>query len=83
MTDDITRLKRQLARREKRIQGLERKIALLESALAHHAVNVQRLPIQVERAVQNALCNVRMIPMLGIGRDAKILEVRHIKADKS
>lgn len=67
----IERLKRKIRRRDVKIAGLEKKIARLQRV----ALEVHALPRNVERAVQNALCNVRMIPVFGAGRDAKILEV--------
>ena len=71
----IGRLRKKLAQRDRRIAGLASRIDELESALALSEMRAQRLPIDVERAVQRALCNVRMIPVLGIGTDAQILEV--------
>ena len=72
----VRRLRAKLAKRDARIAGLERRIAALEHALAVKDVEVKRLPRDVTRAVQEALCNVRMIPVLGIGKGARILEVK-------
>lgn len=66
----VRRLRRKLEKRDKKISGLKRRIAELEHALA-----VKDLPRNVTKAVQEALCNVRMIPVLGIGAD-RILEVK-------
>lgn len=72
----VRRLRRKLEKRDEKIAGLKRRIADLEHALAVKDVEVKRLPRDVTRAVQEALCNVRMIPVLGIGKDARILEVK-------
>lgn len=72
----VGRLRRKLEQRDRRIAGLERELAATRSALALHATRLERLPIDVERAVQHALCNVRMIPVLGIGSRDRIVEVR-------
>ncbi len=72
----VRRLRRKLEKRDEKIAGLKRCIADLEHALAVKDVEVKRLPRDVTRAVQEALCNVRMIPVLGIGKDARILEVK-------
>jgi hypothetical protein len=77
----VTRLKAKLARRDRKIAGLQRKLEMTQRTLAMQSMLVQRLPIDVERAVQRALCNVRMIPVLGIAGSDRIVEVR--AADKS
>lgn len=68
----VARLRRKLEQRDRRIAGLTRRIADLESALVTKDVEIQRLPRDVTRAVQEALCNVRMIPVLGLGRSTRI-----------
>ena len=72
----IGRLRRKLAKRDEKIAGMKRRIADLEHALAVKDIEVKRLPRDVTRAVQEALCNVRMIPVLGVGTDARIVEVK-------
>ena len=72
----VRRLQSKLDKRDKKIAGLKRRIQELEHALAVKDVEVKRLPRDVTRAVQEALCNVRMIPVLGIGKSARILEVK-------
>lgn len=74
------RLVRRLDRRDKRIAGLERKIQQLENALAWRTMDLESLSQNVRREVQDALCNVRMIPVHGFKRDEVITEVRHIPA---
>ncbi len=70
MTDIVTqmRLARKIEKRDRRIAGLERRVQSLESALAVRSgdavvVDSTRLKRDITRAVQEALCNVRMIPM--------------------
>lgn len=70
------RWRRKLAQRDRRIAGLERELAAARTALALQAMKLGRLPIDVERAVQRALCNVRMIPVLGLSSSDRIVEVR-------
>jgi len=76
----IARLQRKVAQRDRRIAGLERELAATRTALALQSMKLERLPIDVERAVQRALCNVRMIPVLGLSSSDRIVEVR---AEKS
>ena len=76
----IARLKRKLAQRDNRITGLENKIKQQNELLFLLEQSVKRTPIEVTRAVQEALCNVRMIPVLGIRSNDRIIEVR--EADK-
>lgn len=75
------RLVRRLDRRDKRIAGLERKIQQLENALAWRTMDLESLSRNVRREVQDALCNVRMIPVFGGTRDKVITEVRNIPAN--
>lgn len=69
---------RRLARRDKRIAGLERKIQRLERALALRTLDLESLSRNIRAEVQNALCNVRMIPVGGPHRNRVITEVRNI-----
>lgn len=75
----VNRLRRKLAQRDARITGLERRIAELERQLAVQHTETRLLPIEVTKAVQRALCNVRMIPVLGIGSSDKIIEVHTVE----
>ena len=77
----VRRLLRRLEQRDRRISGMARRIAELEHALAVKDVEIKRLPRDVTRAVQEALCNVRMIPVLGIRSNDKIIEVRDAPKD--
>lgn len=70
------RLIRRIERRDKRIAGLERKIQKLENALAWRTLDLESLSRNVRREVQDALCNVRMIPVHGLSSMSKIVEVK-------
>jgi predicted RNase H-like nuclease (RuvC/YqgF family) len=77
----VRRLQRKLEKRNQRIAGLERRIAKLETSLALRSgdavvVDFTKLQRNIAQAVTEALCNVRMIPVLGIGGHRKIVEVR-------
>lgn len=76
----IKQLERKLRKREKHIEGMRREIERLQRSLAMHALRVQSIPSDVERAVQNALCNVRMIPVRGAMGSDRIVEVKASKA---
>ena len=65
------RLKRKLEEKNHRIAGLEKRIRELESQVAR-ATHFEK---DLYRIVQSALCNVRMLPAYGIGKDSKIVEV--------
>lgn len=79
-TQKIKRLKRKLEKRDRRIAALEHRIMLLENQIATKDLQAKRLPLDVTRAVQEALCNVRMIPVLGVGKNARILDVNFSEA---
>lgn len=86
MTDaekTIARLKAKLARRDRKIAGLQRGIAERNHALVTKLLTLDTLPLKIERAVQHALCNVRLIPVLGIGGSDKIVEVRASKPESN
>lgn len=81
MPVDQRRLVRRVERRDRRIAGLERKIKRLEEALAWRTLDLESLSRNVRREVQDALCNVRMIPVFGGSRDQVITEVRNTPAN--
>lgn len=81
--NEIKLLKRKLAKRDRRIAGMEREIRRLEHLITLEFRSLEDLPRQIETAVTRALCNVRMIPVLGAGRDARILEVNSVPVPKS
>ena len=70
---EMKRLQRKLRKKEIKIAAMERYITKLESEVAKRAID---LPKSIEEAVQRGLCNVRMIPVLGLG-ESKIVEVRN------
>lgn len=84
MTDDlkIQRLRRKIEARDKRIAGLERQIERLASEHLSISNQLADLPRLIEKAVQRALCNVRMIPVLGIRSDDTIVEVRSSRPER-
>lgn len=65
------RLERRIARKDARIAALEKRLIELERSIARHVT----LEFRVEDAVQRALCNVRMIPVLGLGRNTTKIEI--------
>lgn len=79
MVDEIKhkRLQKRLERRDKRIMGLERKIQLLESALAVRTLDLESLSKNIRREVTDALCNVRMVPISSGLKGSKILDIRY------
>lgn len=78
MQKNIDRLLRRIQRRDKRIAGLERRIQLLERKLVDRTLDLENLSCNIRREVQNALCNVRMIPVHGGMRDQVIAEVKYV-----
>lgn len=65
MNPDITilRLKRRIEKKNKTILGQQRKIQELESALATRTLDLGNLSRNIRKEVQDALCNVRLIPI--------------------
>ena len=72
----VMRLRRKLERRDLKIAGLKKRVADLETMLATREIAARGLPLDVARAVQAALCNIRMIPVHGVGRSDRIVEVK-------
>lgn len=72
------RLLRRLEQRDRKIAGLEKKLKRVENALAWRTLDLESLSRNVRREVQDALCNVRMIPVFGGGRDRIITEIRNV-----
>jgi hypothetical protein len=77
----VRRLQRKLEKRNAHIAALERRIAKLEASLAIRSgdavvVDSSVLRRDLASAVTDALCNVRMIPVRGIGGHHKIVEVK-------
>lgn len=75
----LDRLRRKLAQRDQKIAGQDRRIAALEAALAARVLDAKQLPRDITKAVQDALCNVRMIPVFGRRLDR--IEVREVPAN--
>lgn len=72
----ILRLQAKIRKRDRRIEGCERKIRDLEHQLA--ACKLE-LPKMLHRTVQEALANVRMIPVYGVGADKRIRVIEESK----
>ena len=77
----VRRLQSKLDKRDKRIAGLERRVAELEREVTTRTgdlvlAGAEQLRRDIEKSVTRALCNVRMIPVLDIGGHRKIVEVR-------
>ena len=75
------RLVRRIEQRDRKIAGLQRKIKRLEEALTWRTIDLESLSRNIRREVQDALCNVRMIPVFGGTRDQVITEVRNTQAN--
>lgn len=74
MTREEIRLMRKIRRRDKRIAGLERRVRLLERKLVDRTLDLGNLSRNIRREVQDALCNVRMIPVHA--RDKLIVSIK-------
>lgn len=68
----ISRLRRKIDKRDNRIKAMQGRICELESALSTRMLDVEVLSRNIERSVSRALCNVRMIPVLGLGKTQRI-----------
>lgn len=77
------RFERRLRRKDKRIEGLERKIQILETALVSRSLDLKNLTTNIQDAVERTLCNVRMIPVHSLGRHPVIAEIRTIPVEKT
>ncbi len=65
----IQRLQAKIKKRDRRIEGLNRKIRDLEHQLSECRLE---LPKMLYRTVQESLANVRMVPVHGVGPDKRI-----------
>ena len=68
----LKKIMKKLNSRDRKIAGLQRKVRLLESELAMRTID---LPKNIRRSVEEALCNVRMVPVLGILHDRRIVNL--------
>jgi hypothetical protein len=69
------RLIRRIEKKDKRIAGLESKVQQLEEALAWRNIDLENLTKNIRHEVQEAVSNMRMIPMNGMARD-RFVEIR-------
>ena len=72
----ILRLQAKLKKRDLRIAGLDRRIRHLEHQLATCRLEQ---PKMLYRTVQEALANVRLIPVHGVGADKRIRVIEESK----
>lgn len=72
----LCRMQKKLNKRDRKIAALEKEIRELKSALCVHSFMIKRIPVDVTKAVQSALCNVRMIPIIGIGSSDRIVDIQ-------
>gem|GEM_PF-4453187 len=77
----VQRLVRRLDQRDRKIAGLERYVQRLEKTLAFRTLDLESLSKNVRREVEDALCNVRMIPVHGGIKTSRIMEVRDFPAN--
>lgn len=69
----LKRLERKLAQKDIKIDGLNKKISQLERKVSYCTIDLSRT---IESSIQHVLSNVRMIPVLGIGSNSKIVEIK-------
>lgn len=77
----IGRLQRKLEQRDRKIAGLEQKVQQLSEALAWRTIDLECLSRNVRQEVQDALCNVRLIPVHGLAGAQQIVEVTTSSAE--
>ena len=70
---ECKRLRRKLAKKERKIVALEKRIRQLEAKAADATINLTRT---IEKSLKYCLSNVRMIPVLGIRSSDKIIEFK-------
>lgn len=85
----LQRLRKKLAKRDRRIEGMRRYIQRLERMLGPAMTdNLDMLSPNVQRqliaAVQRAMANVRLIPVIGLRSDDRVVrvEVENVKEEK-
>lgn len=74
----IKRLQRKLRKKEDKIAAMEKYIRQLEGELAKKTLDFPKL---MEKTVERALANVRLVPVIGLG-DKKIIEINTTTVDK-
>ena len=73
----IRKLQERLDKRDRRIKWLERRIIQLEN---NYAPNLDKA---VERAIKYALSNMRMIPVLGLCSEDRVVDVVVKKSEEN
>jgi len=74
----IGRMQKKIDSRNRKIEGMARKIDTLEATLAWRNIDLESISRNLKQEVENALCNVRMIPVGGMSKTSKILEIRTV-----
>lgn len=80
------RAQNKIAKRDKKIAGMARRIRDLERRLASRSVTVTPNELagavsgMVEGSIKRAMANMRLVPVLGIGGGDKVVEVREAPA---
>ncbi|MEY4719607.1 MAG: hypothetical protein RL563_2225 [Pseudomonadota bacterium] len=77
---EYKRLLRRLEKQKRKNAALEERIRKLERVAADRTINLTRT---IEDSFKHCLANVRMIPVLGIGSNSKILEINVSDKSKS
>jgi hypothetical protein len=72
----LCRMQKKIDKRDRKIAALEKEIRELKSALCVHSLMIKKIPVDVTKAVQSALCNVRMIPIIGVGGSDRIIDIQ-------
>lgn len=70
------RLLHKIEEKNRKIKGLVSRMQRLENALATRTMDLESLSRNIGREVQDALCNVRMIPVRGIPKMDRIMDIR-------
>lgn len=69
---EIVRLQRKLRKKEAKLAGMRKHIGQLEEVIVNKAFDFNHISRKIENAVTNALCNVRMIPVIGKHKTARL-----------
>jgi uncharacterized protein YlxW (UPF0749 family) len=77
---EYKRLQRKLEKQKRKNAALEKRVRQLESKVADTTINLTR---SIEKSFEHVLCNVRMVPVLGIGASSKIVEFNVTDAPKN
>jgi chromosome segregation ATPase len=76
---EYKRLHRRYEKQKRKNAALEKRVRQLESKVADTTINLTR---SIEKSFERVLCNVRMVPVLGISGGSKIVEFNVTDAPK-